>query len=252
MEDQGNNSTCDEAADKLLSALETQDDKAVRSVIELNPNCRETLEGTLEMWEKLGEIQAPTTSPTLKENFYASLENFEADTKIKTLSGERLLFTALKWAAVLSIGVMIGLFADQVQFGNSTGELRSEPSNLMSSLVSTSSTQRLAALQEIKGIQDPNQKIYDALFQVLTEDPNTNVRLSTIEALIHFADRSEARMMLIKALPFQDSPMVQMTLAEMIIQLKDEESIKKLREMIKTEKLDREVRFSLSQTLSTL
>lgn len=248
---------CKQASDELTMKL----NKGEASVEDLEilclkyPACETTLRGIFETWGKLDDLKIPAGNLDRRDRFYQMLGDFEKENvpKVNPMSSSRSfeLSSLLKLAAVLIIGIFIGVFS-----ANYTGDDASPDSSpgsaILTSLVSNSTTERLAALQSIKQIDSPEDQIFEALYQAIINDPNINVRLSSIEAILHFADQPAARSKLIKALVYQDSPIVQMTLAEVIIKLQEEGAIEQLRKILNTNQLDPEVKMQLRETLDTL
>lgn len=83
-------------------------------------------------------------------------------------------------------------------------------------------------------------------------DPNVNVRLSAIEAMLHFSDKPKVRMLLIKALTYQESAIVQLSLAEVIIKLQENGPDEEIRKLLESDQLDLEVKMHLKETLSQI
>ncbi|MEP5610916.1 MAG: HEAT repeat domain-containing protein [Cyclobacteriaceae bacterium] len=248
---------CKKASDELTSKM--NQGNAGPEELEIlclkYPACEVTLRGIFETWRKLDGLSVPEADSHRRGRFYQMLGDFEKESNegaIPISKSKSFEFSSLlKLAAVLVIGIFIGVFSSNYSL-NDSPEVPSKGSAILTSLVSTSTTERLAALQTIKSIDSPEDQIFEALYQAIINDPNINVRLSSIEAILHFADRPAARSKLIKALVYQDSPIVQMTLAEVIIRIQEEGAIEELRELLRTNQLDPEVKIHLQETLDTL
>jgi len=83
---------------------------------------------------------------------------------------------------------------------------------------------RMKDIQLVRQMENPNAKILMALNKALCNDPNINVRLSAIESLVYFSDDPDVMEILIKAIPKQTSPIVQMELADVMVQLEEKRS----------------------------
>ena len=70
--------------------------------------------------------------------------------------------------------------------------------------------------------------------------------------MLHFSDRPKVRMLLIQALTFQESAIVQLSLAEVIIKLQDNESMEEIKKLLNSDKLLPEVKMHLKETLSQI
>ncbi|MEQ9403353.1 MAG: HEAT repeat domain-containing protein [Cyclobacteriaceae bacterium] len=247
---------CRKAVDELTQILNAEglNSGHLEVLCIRHPQCEKTLREVFNTWEKLGELKVPAQVPDSKERFYRMLSDFEQEESgTKGNREPSMILSVMKWAAVLLIGIFIGAFASgYIKGGYTTNLAFNERPAILTSLESESSMERLTALQTIKAIDSPEDQVFEAMFQTLTNDPNVNVRLSTVEAMLHFADQPKARAMLIRALTFQDSPIVQLTLAEVIIKLQEEGAIEELKKALRTDQFDREVKMHIEETLSTL
>ncbi len=248
---------CKEASDDLT--LKLNEGKANVEDLEIlclkYPDCEKILREIFETWQKLDTLKVPKESADRRDRFYKMLGDFERENDGKSIpisrSGSYEFSSILKLAAMLVIGIFIGVLS--ANYGeNGSNSDQSSSTSVLTSMVSASTTERLAAVQSIKSIDSPEDQVFEALYQAIINDPNINVRLSSIEAILHFADQPAARSKLIKALVYQDSPIVQMTLAEVIIRLQEEGAIEELRKLIKTNQLHPEVKMQLRETLDTL
>lgn len=92
----------------------------------------------------------------------------------------------------------------------------------------------------------------DALLATLNNDPNVNVRLSTLDALTHLANHPEVRQGLIQSISQQDSPLMQLAIADLMLKLQEKRSVSQLKELLKQKNLDHSVRDKISQTIKIL
>ncbi len=248
---------CKEASDELTSRLnENEMSPEELEILCLKyPGCEKTLREIFETWQKLDGFKVPGERSDRRDRFYRMLGDFENENEVAPVSLRKSrsfeFASILKLAAMLVIGIFIGVLSTNHR-GSDPGSDNSTNTSILTSMVSSSTTERLAAVQSIKSIDSPEDQVFEALYQAIINDPNINVRLSSIEAILHFADQAAARSKLIKALVYQDSPIVQMTLAEVIIRLQEEGAIEELRKLVRGNQLDPEVNMHLRETLDTL
>ncbi len=76
----------------------------------------------------------------------------------------------------------------------------------------------------------------------MNHDSNVNVRLSAVDALAKFAGKSEIRRALVDSLPVQDSPLVQIAIVDLLVQLNDTEALPALRKIAVDAQADEAVR----------
>ena len=92
----------------------------------------------------------------------------------------------------------------------------------------------------------------DALLATLNNDPNVNVRLSTLDALSHLANHAEVREGLIKSIIQQDSPIMQLAIADVMLKLQEKKSVNSFKELLKQKDLNPGVRDRIKQTITQL
>ena len=92
----------------------------------------------------------------------------------------------------------------------------------------------------------------DALLATLNNDPNVNVRLSTLDALAHLANHPEVREGLIQSIAQQDSPLLQSAIADVMLKLQEKRAVKSFRELLKQKDLNPGVRDKIKQTITQL
>jgi hypothetical protein len=66
----------------------------------------------------------------------------------------------------------------------------------------------------------------------MNEDPNTNVRLAALEALIKFHQEPVVRKKLIESLSVQKDPSVQITLIQFMVQMKERGVVNQLQQIV--------------------
>ncbi|MBD2769851.1 HEAT repeat domain-containing protein [Hymenobacter sp. BT664] len=239
-------------------------------------SCRQELQATQRLWQILGKVPVPAPGPRLRPEFYAMLASFKAEAEAApdySLRGLRQWWSGLRIAqparrlayslGLLGVGALGGYWlsgqrqvpaADQQQItalATQVGEMRQVL--LLSLIDNPSATERLRAVSYTKELNDPNSRVVSALLSTLNNDPNVNVRLATLEALVPLAQEdATVRLGLVHSLPKQQSPLVQSALADVMVQLQERRSVKPLRELLKQADLDETVKDKIEQTIQTL
>lgn len=258
--------TCSTAQHELLSRLETGplSREALHTLCEQFPNCTADLLATYEQWQLLDEIEMPEPSQVMHTNFYKMLSEETAEAAAKQSGLQFNWWTwngfPMKWAlaaGIFALGMVMGGFfrpalPDSGLRTQVAVDSEEEEREYFAQLTSQSVTDRLQATQSAKQRDQLNATIIDALFHTLTQDDNVNVRLSAIETLLHFTDHPKVRESLIRAIPFQQSPLVQLTLAEVMTSLQDKRAIEEIRRLLQKEQVEVEVKMKLEDTIETL
>lgn len=253
--DQHIDTNCVEALDKLNERLGTGDfeTKDLEALVLQNPGCKQPLREAYQVWMELGQLEVPPVPDGARTRFFTMLDKFNDEQpsgKVRTFG---ISFTILKWAAVFVIGLAAGVFvSNRGGSGNQNGS-PSASNELFTSLeAGKPASEKLKVLQTVKSEADPEEYVYEALYMTILGDPNVNVRLSAIEAMLHFSDKPKVRMLLIKALTYQESAIVQLSLAEVIIKLQENGPDEEIRKLLESDQLDLEVKMHLKETLSQI
>ena len=123
---------------------------------------------------------------------------------------------------------------------------------MISLLQNPSASERLRAVSYTSEIRKVNPDIAAALLATLNNDPNVNVRLTTLEALTHFARDPVVREGLIQSILQQDSPLVQAALADAMLKLQEKRAIQPFKKLLQQKDLNGMVRVKIEQTITRL
>src|ERR1035437_10118632 len=129
-------------------------------------------------------------------------------------------------ASLLLAGILCGRFLPQTGAGGNPeiAQLRSQVENLhemvaLSMLQQQSPSARMRGVTYTEKIAQPDPQVLDALLQAVNHDANVNVRLSAVDALQKFAAGPEVARAMVDSIPGQESPLVQIALVDMLVQL---------------------------------
>jgi HEAT repeat protein len=101
---------------------------------------------------------------------------------------------------------------------------------------------RMQGVTYSEKIVQPDPQVLDALLQVVNHDSNVNVRLSAVDALQKFANGPQVALAMVAAIPNQDSPLVQIALIDMLVQLEARNAVPGLTGISKDPRMDEMVR----------
>jgi len=220
---------------------------------------------------KLSALPEPEPSDNLRSNFYQMLA--QEKQQLETKNNWRNTFLNFYWQlqtivplgklayslVVLSLGVALGVWYNQSQNAEShklaalTSEMQQMKKMMMLTLLEQpSATDRLKAVNLTSDMERADNKVIQALLQTLNYDPSVNVRLAAIEALYQHADNSLAREGLVHAINKQDSPLVQLALADIMVAMQEKDSVKQLKELLRKEDLNEAVKVKVKQSIQVL
>jgi hypothetical protein len=94
-----------------------------------------------------------------------------------------------------------------------------------------SAASRLEGVSWSSQVDRPNQELLSALLMVLNHDSNTNVRLSSLDALERFSYDAAVGKALVDSLQQQDSPLVQIALIDSLVHIHNRAAAPELRKL---------------------
>ncbi len=212
--------------------------------------------------EQIDSLEPPAPSIKLDDQFYAML----ADEKRKARKSAftfawpdwNVLLPRLAYATMLLVAGFGGGYLLQKPSEDAVVKgLTQEISNLkemvmLSLLEKESTTDRLRAVSLTSDMNQVSQKVTQALFQTLNEDDNVNVRLAALEALKTFIKDNRVREELVRSISKQDSPMVQLELAGLMVTMHEKKSIKELQKVLENERTPKEVKSKIKESIQVL
>lgn len=225
-----------EYLDGTLPAGEREE---VEKLLTESAEMREALQQLTEVSTRLKRSAEWKPNAALRESFNAALQQ-----EIAAQHTARVVFfspTVYKVAAALVLAILaggIGFWAnnqwrEQQEITQLRNELN-ETKQLMLSLVNNqlSASQRMMGVSVANTVTTVDDEITNVLITVLNEDPNTNVRLSALEALSRFYNEPHVKNALVKALGTQQDPMVQIALIQLLVQIKEKTIVPQLENII--------------------
>lgn len=166
----------------------------------------------------------------------------------------RLAFASLTLIVGLVIGFLLrspGRKDAQIELlGQEVSDLRELM--MLSLLEKESATERLKAVSLTNEMDQASQKVTSALLQTLNNDNNVNVRLAALEALIPYAGDGSVRQELIRSIARQDSPLVQISLAELMVALQARSSVKELEKILHNKNTPADVKSKIQESIKVL
>jgi hypothetical protein len=260
---------CEQLKDRLpdyWSGDLTEDDRRkVEAHLASCASCRLSANDLGETWLALASIGDEAPSSSMRIRFGQMLEAFQAGVE----QGEhrprtsreviwwrgwrnppigRLVRQAMFVTALLAGGFFIGYARRPAESpSDAIGVLRDEVHDLRRTLVLSlleqqSATERLRAFNWTARVDQPNEEILNALLSALHHDPNINVRLRAVEALGGLVQNTLVRQGLIDAASQEESPLVQIALIDLFIELPEQQATVGLRRLLQKRTLYEGVR----------
>lgn len=223
--------------------------------------CRDELDMLRTHWAALGLLEDAEPDPSLRRGFYRSLEAFQ----------EGLTHRQRPWlawwpkTAALQVALSIALlFAGGAagywvsgQNSPQVAELRQEVERL-NQVMALSLLQQQSAFTRLEGVawayrvERSDSEVLEALLRTADSDPSVDVRLAAVDALRLFSDNASLRPRLAQSLPRQNSPLMQVALIDLLVELRERSAVPQLQRLLKEPALDQTVQKRAQRALYRL
>lgn len=264
-----------EKANQLLQKynqgqLTEQEEQELEQALELGFIHLEELEDLQQLSNDLDQLINLELSKSMKADFQQILA-FESDRprkvwleQIQSFLGRIMPGNPLANLALASFMLIIGLVAGNQWLKTAPGNQQAEIAELSSQMTEMkemmmltllekeSPSDRLKAVNMTQEMNNASQRVTDALFTTLNTDDNVNVRLEALDALYHYADNPSVREGLIRSIAQQDSPLMQIALAEVMVALQEKKSVPALKELLDKDQVPDMIKEKLQEKINVL
>jgi len=220
-------------------------------------------------WSQMDNLETLEPSEKMDERFYKTLRNHieKQEGTSEPLTNLFQTFLVNLWKPQLAYGLLLlgmGLGIGFYLNSNNTPELiktilvsDTETEEIREKLILTlleqpSANKRLQGVSEANKIRKVDEKVIKALLQTLNNDSNVNVRLAAIESLVNYVENPFVREGLVQSIVRQDSPIVQVTLANLMVALQEKKSIEPFKKLIRTKELDKSVKEKIETSIQSI
>ncbi|MEQ9439645.1 MAG: HEAT repeat domain-containing protein [Cyclobacteriaceae bacterium] len=217
------------------------------------------------MHQNSAELPTPIPSGQLRENFYTMLGDWSETPRqtwwqrmMASLNSSIRLSQLVAGVVVLAVGIALGFWLSPAQgYESQIVHLSSEVQQMRETMVLTlleqpSAMQRLKAVSISADLSSADEKIHHALLRTLNEDSQVNVRLAALEALLSYASDPMVRQGLIQSIAQQDDPLMQIALAQVMVQLQEKQAVEGLEKLLERENLNQDAKQSIERSLKVL
>lgn len=210
--------------------------------------------------ERLSVADEGAPSLRLDDGFYAMLAKEKRKQHGLTISWPSWSFLLPRLAVagvILILGFAGGYWLRTPSSNSEVATLTQEVVELkemmmFSLLEKESASDRLRAVSLSRELVSASDRITDALFTTLNNDPNVNVRLAALEALMPYASQARVREGLVRSIAEQDSPLVQVSLAELMVALQEKKSVTELQKLADSDRTPKEVKEKIRKSIEVL
>lgn len=259
---------CEEVRSQFPEYLKEAVPEAQRAVVLAHltecPSCRNELATLGTVWAGLSRLPMVEPGPQVRQRFDHMIETYHEGINavpeslwsrvngwLRQVMPEQ---PALQLAAGLLLlvgGVWAGrAWAPAPEATTTPAELATlrEEVHTMRQMVAMSLLQQQSAVERLRGISwtsqidSPDSQMLRTLVDTLKHDASVNVRLAAVDVVRPFVERPEVRQAILEALVGQESPMVQIALIDMLVEIRDKRSVEALRQLSSDKNVNQTVR----------
>jgi hypothetical protein len=265
---------CEEVESKMIDYLDKNLEEGICKEIEQHletcERCLDELRDSQQVLNLISRDEMVKPDDSLRINFYHMLhsqikksEESKASSSGKPLSPWYNLtrYRIAAGIALLICGTFIGMFIraglNNTYASNELKQLHSEVSDLKKATMFTmlkevSSSDRIQAVSYAGDLDNADENVIEVLVKTLNNDKNVNVRMAAAYALSKFADKKAVCDSLVKSLPLQNDPILQVTLINILAERKVKSALKPIQEIIANRSTLKEVRAVAENSLRVL
>jgi len=228
--------------------LDTEQSLGLKEHLKHCEACAHELYQIQQLYDDVAGVEPSQPASELRDDFYAMLEKEKSlqNKQSKASPGSSFPHTGfmpgLKYAAIFLGLIALGFFGGRLSTSSATSQerltqMQQEISMLRNNMTVAhlsrpSASQRIQAVHLIGGNRKPDRDMINALIYTLNHDDNINVRLAAASALSDYTEHEFVKESLIHSLHNQEDPIMQITMIQILVQLKDERAIRPLRQII--------------------
>lgn len=201
-------------------------------------------------FREMGQLTGPETFQDHIDEFAGDNESApKPGSPVSKMNGLRVLG---RIAAVLVL--TLGGFAAGIWYAGSRSVTKN--TNVMDALTTrfeqASASERIRLIRSEYDKYGENSGMEQVLIQALNSDDNVNVRLAAANALFHFRADPLVRNAMIRSLPNQTDPNVQIALIDMLVKMHEKSAVTEMRVLLLKKDLNPIVRYKLEDGVGTL
>lgn len=232
--------TCEEAQSRMADAwaqtLTDADELALEAHLADCRTCRAEEARLRGTWRDLALMPADEPGPRLRTRFYEALSAYR--------EGAAASRRWKPWQIAAGIALLIagfggGYLAHRESPTQTTQmkELHEEIASMRQLVALSLMQQQGSASERLRGVslayqvEPSNAEVLSALVSAINHDSNVNVRLAAVDALRNFASSPITRRAAVESLPQQDTPLVQVALIDLLVDIKDHQAAGDLRKL---------------------
>jgi len=230
--------------DYLTGGLSPAEMKMFRDRLATDAELRREVSELEAVWKDLGDVEQEQPSPFLRARFYRKLDDL-SNREARLAKGSfawwkpglaGLVRQGVVALALFALGLFVGREKGESPSRDQVAQLHTQVQELRQTVALTlmdrqSATSRLEGVSWSMQVDQLDPELRNALVQALNHDPNTNVRLASLDALEKFTRDKDVRQALVYSIRRQDSPLVQIALIDSLVHIQDRAAAGELKKL---------------------
>lgn len=248
--------------DKLSGDISEIEEAALNQFLEANPDVATELKELEQTWDLFEEIERPEPSERMDARFEGMMaahaeRQKTARPNVLDWVAERMTRSWQVGLASLVMGLFIGWWMlpsqnQQQDIQQLSSEIQSMKEMMMLTLIEQPKAQeRIRAVNLAAELPNADEKVVNALITTLNNDENVNVRLASLESLVRYVDQPNVRQALVDALTMQESPLLLVAIADVLVAIQEKSSLETLEHLERSTE-DGFVKEKLNESIKTL
>lgn len=229
--------------------------------------CKRELVSLHQIWTDLGTLPEHQPSEHLRAQFYGMIDAYEQGEHAARLKEPRPGFfekfalrnPLIQFGLAILLLIAGGLIGYRLHVEQTDGsrlyQLQAQVKDLsrlftISLLQQQSASERLRGVSMSNGLGSTDPDVVTALLHTLKYDANANVRLAALDALTDEIKQQPVQDEVLKALPKQNSPLVQIAIIDMLLQSHNGDVIDVLKQMLQDPLVDKNVKDHIQKCIN--
>ncbi|HRI78484.1 MAG TPA: HEAT repeat domain-containing protein [Cyclobacteriaceae bacterium] len=237
--------------DYIDGQLNDSDRKVLEKILSEDKEAQELYQQLSEVLRAIDRSADLEPGERLKTGFDKILEaesRHLQSPKTRILMFQPVVYRIAAAVALVASGIFAGLWINknqeqEKQIADLQEEVTQTKQIMLAMLENQqSASQRMIGTTVAMTLNKPDDEIIRVLVKTMNEDPNTNVRLAALDALLKFQEESSVRKALIGSLATQNDPAVQITLIQFLVKMREKEIVNQLHKIADDEATIKAVR----------
>lgn len=248
--------------EKLAGDISENEEKELAQFLKANPDVATELQELEQTWNLFEEIKRPEPTEAMDARFEGMMSAYTEKQRLARPNVldwivERMTRSWQVGLASLVMGLFIGwwMLPSQNQQNDIqllSDEIQSMKQMMMLTLIEQPKAQeRIRAVNLAAELPEADERVVNALITTLNNDENVNVRLASLESLVRYIDQPNVRQALVDALNMQESPLLLVAIADVLVAIQEKSSVETMEQLQETTK-DELVKEKLNESIKTL